>query len=129
VLSGAKWGSVSSNNIIDNGIRTRDGSYTNGVVLENETQGIQVTSNAIFNWGDQAPMEYGVIEDATCSYNLIATNNINYYTKEGVLSEGKGTLVSNNLLKGDSAYVGMDREKLYPDFDTTRVHKFIFLDQ
>lgn len=125
VIDNSKWGSVSSNNFIDNGTRTRDGSLRNGVVIKNESQGFQVTSNAIFNWGDQPPMEYGITEDASCSYNIISNNNINYYTKSGVFSEGKESLVNNNIMKGDRAFVGMDRKKQYPDFDTTRIHEFI----
>jgi parallel beta-helix repeat protein len=126
VLNKANWGTVSANNFIDNGVLTRDGSYKNGVVLENQTKGIQVTSNAIFNWGDQAPMEYGIIEDKTCAFNLIANNNINYYTREGISSMGNNTLVSNNVMKGDSAFIGMNRPNQYPDFDTLKIHEFIF---
>lgn len=122
VLNNVKWGTIASNNFIDSGIRTRDGSYRNGAVLQNETKGIQITGNAIFNWGDQAPMEYGITEDESCENNLIANNNINYYTKRGILSLGKGTMVSSNVTRGDSAYIGMDR-KPYPDFDTVRIHK------
>jgi hypothetical protein len=125
VLDNAIWGTVASNNIIDSGTRTRDGSYMNGIVFKNNTEGIQVTGNAVFNWGDQPPMEYGILEDKSCRYNLIANNNINYFTKKGVLTRGKGTLVNNNVVKGDSANIGMDR-KQYPDFDTLRIHKFIF---
>lgn len=125
VLNNAKWGTVSSNNFIDNGTRTRDGSYRNGVVLQNETKGIHVTSNAIFNWGDQPPMEYGITEDETCMNNLIAHNNINYYIQEGILSQGKGTLVRDNIMQGDNSYIGMDRPQQYPDFDTTRLHNFM----
>lgn len=125
VLNNAKWGTVSANNFIDNGTRTRDGSYRNGVVLQQETKGIHVTSNAIFNWGDQPPMEYGITEDATCVNNIIAHNNINYFTRDGIVSEGKGTLVSDNIMQGEDSYIGMDRPKQYPDFDTTRLHNFM----
>ena len=124
VLKNAKWGSISSNNVIDNGVRTRDGSYRNGVVLKDKTMGIQITSNAIFNWGDQTPMEYGITEDSTCANNLISINNINYFTQEGILSQGKGTLVSNNVMNGERAYIGTGRTK-FPDFDTLKIHQFM----
>lgn len=125
VLNNAKWGTVSANNFIDSGTRTRDGSYRNGVVLQQQTKGIHVTSNAIFNWGDQPPMEYGITEDATCVNNIIAHNNINYYTREGIVSDGKGTLVSDNIMQGDDSYIGMDRPQQYPDFDTLKLHNFM----
>ena len=63
----------------------------------NDTKGIQVSGNAIFNWGDQAPMVKGIIEDVLSGSNIIANNNINYYTGNGVVSHGKGTIVENNL--------------------------------
>lgn len=127
VLNNAIWGSVASNNIIDSGTRTRDGSYRNGILLTNKTTGIQVTSNAIFNWGDQPPMENGIIEENSCEYNLISNNNINYFTRQGVLSQGKGTVVNNNVMIGDNAHLSMNK-KQYPDFDTLRIQKFLFED-
>jgi parallel beta-helix repeat protein len=127
VLDNVQWGTVSANNIIDSGVRTRDGSFRNGVVLKNGSQGIHITSNAIYNWGDQTPLNYGIIEDRSCKNNIIANNNINYFIYEGILSQGKGALVNNNIMVGDSSYVGMKR-KPFPDFDTTRIHKFILDD-
>jgi hypothetical protein len=124
VLDGAKWGSISSNNIIDSGVRTSDGSLRSGVVLMNETKGFQITSNAIFNWGDQCPMEFGIVEDASCQKNLIASNNINYFKEEGINSEGKDSMVNGNLLEGPHAWVGMER-KGYPDFTRDAIEAFI----
>ncbi|GAB2587341.1 hypothetical protein GCM10027190_40450 [Spirosoma areae] len=47
---------MSGNNVIDSGVRTRDGSLRTGIVLEKGFKDLQVTSNAVFNWGDQIPM-------------------------------------------------------------------------
>jgi hypothetical protein len=124
VMNNVQWATVTANNFIDSGVRTRDGSFTNGVVIENKSEGVQVTGNAIFNWGDQNPMENGITEDATCANNIIANNNINYYTKQGVVTKGKGTAVSNNISVGERSFKSMNKPR-YPDFDTLRNETFI----
>jgi len=123
VLRKVSWGTISSNNIIDSGVRTRDGSFMNGIVLEG-SEGLQVTANAIFNWGDQAPMQTGISEDGACRNNLIAHNNINYFTAQAVQSAGKGTLVKDNVSEGPNSFKSMNK-KPYPDFDTKRIDAFI----
>ena len=74
-----------------------------------------MTGNAVFSWGDQVPMEYGIIEDESCAYNLISSNNINFYTEDAVVSKGANSEAMNNLAGGSDAWIGMDREG-YPDF-------------
>jgi parallel beta-helix repeat protein len=123
VLHNVSWGSVSSNNIIDSGVRTRDGSHMNGIVIEG-SKGLQVTANAIFNWGDQAPMLMGITEDGASHHNLIAHNNINYFTGQAVQSAGKGTLVKDNVSEGPDSFQSMNK-KPYPDFDTKRIDAFL----
>lgn len=124
VLDNVTWGTISANNIIDSGVRAGDGEYRNGIVLSNETRSIQVSGNAIFNWGDQVPMKHGIFEKDRCRMNSITNNTINYYNGEAVLSKGKGTLVNNNQGKGPDAWIGMDREP-WPDFSRTPIEAFI----
>lgn len=124
IFKGVRWGSCSANNIIDNGVRTADGSFMNGIVVE-DTKGLQITGNAIFNWGDQCPMKIGISEDEISQNNLIANNNINFFTDADILSQGKGTVISNNVGVGPDALVGMDRPNKYPDFDMKKIKAFI----
>jgi hypothetical protein len=124
VLKDVSWGTVSGNEFIDQGVRSRDGVHTDGVVLSESTQGVQVVGNAIFNWGDQVPMAVGVREDATCRNNTISGNNINYYTEADVISEGSGTTVSDNVSERGESYQNQDRPP-FPDFTTDRIQAFI----
>ncbi len=122
VLRDVDWGLVNCNEIIDTGVR--HDPYMTGVVLAGRTKGVQVTGNAIFNWGDQLPMKIGIREEPTCSHNLIAANNVNYCTGEGVLAEGEGTLVTDNVAVTKAAHRSMDRPP-YPDFDRSRIEAFM----
>jgi hypothetical protein len=124
VMDNVQWATVSANNFIDNGVRARNGTFRNGVVIKNKSEGVQVTSNAIFNWGDQNPMEYGIVEDETSANNILANYNINYYTKKDIWSQGKKTAISNNIGVGDRAFKSMNKPA-YPDFDTLRLETFI----
>ena len=124
VLRDVSWGAINGNEFIDQGVRSRDGVHTIGVVLSETTQGVQVVGNTIFNWGDQVPMAIGVKEDDTCRNNIIAHNNINFYTKTDIVSEGAGTLVKDNLSLQEEAYVGLGRSG-YPDFTRQPIERFI----
>lgn len=123
-LRQVRWGSITGNNVIDTGVRARDGSSRTGILIEQGTKGIQVSSNAVFNWGDQGQMTDGIAEDNTCVKNLITSNTINFFKGEGVRSAGQGTLVTNNQAEGKNAHVAMDRPP-YPDFDTKRADAFL----
>lgn len=124
VLERAKWGSIASNNIIDSGVRALDEELRNGIVLRNNTKGIQVTSNALFNWGDQVPMKYGIIEDSSCVKNLISHNSINYFENEGVKSEGENSIAKDNIFEGEIAWLGMNK-KGFPDFSHDLLRAYI----
>eukprot|EP00930_Biecheleria_cincta_P058879 TRINITY_DN44676_c0_g1_i1.p1 TRINITY_DN44676_c0_g1~~TRINITY_DN44676_c0_g1_i1.p1 ORF type:complete len:452 (-),score=64.52 TRINITY_DN44676_c0_g1_i1:95-1450(-) len=102
-LKTVRWGSVSGNNIIDTG-SPPDGSFqaASGVVLSGGTKSVHVSSNAIWNWASSPPLLYGVIEDASCSKNLIDSNTINFYKLGDVFSEGAGTIVSGNVSAPES---------------------------
>ena len=124
VLRDVSWGAVNGNEFIDQGVRSHDGAYMKGVDLLEGTQGVQVVGNTIFNWGDQPPMSIGIEEDATCRNNVIAHNNINYYTEGAVASAGAGTQATANVGHGEGAYLGMGREP-YPDFTRGRLEMFM----
>jgi hypothetical protein len=124
VLRDVSWGAVNGNEFIDQGVRARDGEPVTGVVLSEGTQGVQVVGNTIFNWGDQVPMRNGLEEDATCLNNLIANNNINFFTEEALVAQGEGTLVKDNVAEKTMAYQGMGR-KGYPDFTRERLERFM----
>lgn len=129
VLNGVKWGTVSANNVIDNGsinpfdpqkdslISTNDykkvlrspdhrSSVKSGIILQNKTKGLTVTGNAVFNWPSTPKMKFGIVEDETCENNNIISNNINFYSVADVKSEGQGTVVMGNVGYGDVPYTG-----------------------
>lgn len=113
----AAWGTISGNEIIDNGSynpgtadqKTKveelpeDFEEKNGILLSNVT-GYHVGGNTIFNWGVCPKMKYGIEEDALSYNNIISNNNINYFEQEGVHSSGTGTLVSDNISEGKTPY-------------------------
>ncbi len=124
ILDQVTWGTVSANNVIDSGVRAEDGEERNGIVMTGETRSIQVVANAIFNWGDQVPMEHGILEEEDCRLNTIAYNNINFFTGQAVLSNGEGSTVTKNQSKGPEAWIGMGREP-WPDFNRDAIETFI----
>jgi hypothetical protein len=148
ILDGVKWGTVSANNVIDNGsinpydpqkdaaIATEDFkkvlrsvdhrvSIKSGIVLRNKTKGLSVTGNAIFNWPATPKMKYGISEDETCENNNIISNNINFYSIADVNSMGKGSKVSGNVGSGEVPYTGKIGIPGVQVFNTALVEKFI----
>lgn len=63
------WAIVTANNIIDTGVRTKDGRPMSAIALQDSCRAIQVNGNNIFNWGDQVPMLNGIEEDNSCHHN------------------------------------------------------------
>jgi len=148
VLDHVRWGTITGNNIIDNGslniwpegfegtdnsglrpfaFEKPDTLIPNnipGIVLVNSTRGVIVNGNAIFNWPVVPPMDYGVIEDATCSYNIISSNNVNYYLYDAVFSKGSNSQVNNNLGFPDRPHQG-DTGNMIQSFDLSLMKKFI----
>lgn len=125
VLDKVVWGNVNGNNFIDNGhinIEPKDGNYTYwadvpdslnvidslkcGIFATNETKGVSISGNAIFNWGSNPPLKHGIHEDASCSENIIIGNNINYSHFAGVLSEGNNSVENNNLSTEKKPFLG-----------------------
>ncbi len=123
VLDKVTWASICGNEIIDTGCRTADGSLRNAVVLRNGTRGVTFSGNAVFNWSDQCKMLNGIVEDATCTENVINSNHVNYYEKKAIDSKGKLTrLVGNQLIARAYQY---DPDKPMPDFDRAKLEKFL----
>ncbi len=128
VLEGVSWGTISGNNIIDSGSE-RYGGFPGvgdaiGIELKNNTLGIQVTGNNIFNWGGQGIMKYAVYEDASCKNNSFTALNLNYFEEGGVVSKGENSLVENILYQKTPAYHGKP-EGPDPLFVPERLQKFI----
>jgi hypothetical protein len=124
VLRKVSWGTLSGINVIDAGVRAPDGGRRHGIVLAAGTEGMQVTGNAIFSWGDQVPMACGVIEDETCRNNSVQGNNLNFYRDGGFVVKGKGSIEGNNIAVDGPAYRG-NPEKPFPDFTLESLNRFI----
>jgi len=98
------WGTISGNNIIDNGEvvdYAKDGWITGssyGIYMHSDTKSIQVTGNAIFNWPDgHPPMIDGIYEAADCMFNNITNNNVQHYTGKPANVNGKNSVENNNM--------------------------------
>jgi hypothetical protein len=105
-LNHVVWGTLSGNNIIDNGARPN--SPADGIYLHTDTKGVEITGNAIWNWPDQQALLYGVYESADCQNNQIRSNSINNFTKQAVFSAGKNTTVADNKAVVDPYWSGVD---------------------
>jgi hypothetical protein len=126
------WGTISANNLIDNGGRVNE--HAHGILLRNHSKSLQVTANAIFNWPGHVPMCCGVYEDASCSYNQISSNNINYFTEAAVRTLGVESVARDNLAKpGPYAHPSHPPSTpdptgivpLGPEFDRSRIEAFL----
>lgn len=94
-LSNVTWGAINGNEVIDSGVRHDPPMI--GIWLRNATRGVQVVGNTVFNWADQQPMRFGIVEESDCYKNMLMGNFINYYTETDIVSDGKNTLVEKNL--------------------------------
>lgn len=106
VLDNVSWATVNGNEVIDSGSECTGGMQAIGILMQGETQGVQITGNTIFNWGGQGRMTYGIKEENTCQNNGITSNNLNFFEEADILSEGKGSLVAQNVSQKDPAYQG-----------------------
>jgi hypothetical protein len=98
------WGTISGNNIIDNGgvvDYEKEGWQTGksyGIYMHSDTKSIQVTGNALFNWGDgHAPMIDGIYEAEDCKFNNITNNNVQFYTGVPANVNGENSFQENNM--------------------------------
>ena len=146
VLDSATWGTVSANNIIDTGHINLDPAsgeawtywvpipdtlqwerLKSGINLTGTTQGLTIQGNAVFNWGSNPPLQYGISESATCQNNTILGNNINYCQTVGVKADGNNTTVVNNTSDCEKPYEGyssVESHRLHR-FEVERIEKFI----
>ena len=149
VLDDVTWGTISGNNVIDNGsinlfdpdedpyIKTdperphtkkpsdlKNIPIYNGIYLKNETKGLTVTGNAIFNWPAVPPMKYGIEEDATCFSNNITSNNINFCKEGDISAKGDKTNVEANCSFIDQPYLGK-ASRMRHFFDPRLMEEFI----
>jgi parallel beta-helix repeat protein len=98
------WGTISGNNIIDNGdvidyaTEGWDNGKFYGIYLHTDTKSIQVSGNAIFNWPDgHPPMLDGIYEAEDCKFNNITGNNVQFYSGVPVNINGENSAESNNM--------------------------------
>jgi hypothetical protein len=139
VIRNARWGSVCGNEIIDTGSFNSgapDRSATwdtlpgglppfSGLKLVN-VHGYNITGNTIFNWPVCPPMEYGVYEDEACFKNSIVGNNINFFTKQDVLSKGSESLCANNVGFGELPHQRRGGlQTFFQTFQTNLTRQFI----
>jgi hypothetical protein len=148
VLDHVRWGTITGNNLIDNGSiniwpagdvppddsgrrpfaiekpDTLNPPNVPGMVLINSTKGLTVLSNSIFNWPVCPPMDWGIIEDETCSYNIITNNNVNFCLHGAVSSSGKNSIANNNLVYEEKSHQG-DPGNALQSFDLSLMREHI----
>lgn len=122
-LRRASWATITGNNVIDVGVRAEDGTLKDCIRLEDASRGVQVTGNALFNWGDQIPMYRGIYEEESCYHNIFTANNINYFEGEPLELHGQNSVCENNLSQKYPAYENQSEED-YHGFDYT-VERYI----
>jgi hypothetical protein len=116
VLRDVAWGSVCGNNVIDSGGCQYDDPRC-GILIEQGCRGLQVTGNAVFNWGGQGPMTCGIREDDSCRLNAAAHNNINFCTEALTAIGGHDSRQTANMGQMDPAFLGTPGT---PDLEFTR---------
>ncbi|MGF1632474.1 MAG: hypothetical protein ACFCVE_01380 [Phycisphaerae bacterium] len=109
VVKKSKWGLINGNEVIDSGsynvpapdVTVRFGDLPeppkpySGIKLL-DVIGYAVTGNTIFNWPVCPEGTSGIEEDETCSHNLVAGNNVNYFTEMLVSRSAKPAAQSGN---------------------------------
>lgn len=115
------WGTISCNNIIDTGSynpNAPDCSVTfaevgnrarpHEAIIMEESRGLVVSSNAIFNWHVCPPLAHAIREDEKCADNTYVGNNINYVAPgaEAILAAAKGgASIANNTVHAAQPHV------------------------
>jgi hypothetical protein len=89
-----------------------------------DVHGYHVGGNTLFNWEAVPKMRYGISEDNKSGKNIIANNNINYYSKADVVSNGKESEVHGNVSLKDQAHVRM-KEHFIQSFRRELTEEFI----
>lgn len=123
VLRRVSWGTVSANEVIDSGVRDPNEVSRHGIFLLEQSRGLSISGNAIFNWGDQVPMENGVYETEDCEKNSIIGNTINFCKHKGVASFSPSSVLGDNC-----EYLGESFEDFgvpVPDFCRTKIEAYV----
>ena len=123
-LKNVSWGVVSGNEIIDSGSEMQGGEAAIGIDMIEGVRGVQITANAIFNWGGQGILTHGVREDDSCYNNAISNNNFNFIEQEAIVAKGKDTFVANNTIQTTPSYLGHPSNP-DPIFELKRLEMFI----
>jgi hypothetical protein len=140
IIKNCGWGTVSGNEIIDNGsynpnVKNRSKMQVEfadslaqhyGVLLSN-ARGMNITGNTIFNWPQAGKMKSGVYEDKECYENNISNNIINYFKEEAIVGYGKNSLYLNNVVNANKAYEGKPDEDVIQSFPEEKMERFIEL--
>lgn len=139
LIQDCNWGTISGNEFIDSGSynpggpdhQTRfpelpdDVPLYNGVELVH-AQGYSVTGNTVFNWGVCPRLGVGIHEDAQSYRNTITSNNVNYYERADIVSEGRETVVGHNISHKDRPYQsGESAGTVVQSFQTELTERFI----
>lgn len=116
-VHGSRWGTITGNELIDNGSHNPGGPNfatqfdqlpsqppnLDGIHLA-DVYGYTVTGNAIFNWGAAGKMGVGIREHANCRDNVISSNNVNYYATDVTELAGRRTVGVNNMGYADEPH-------------------------
>jgi nitrous oxidase accessory protein NosD len=110
VVRNASWGTITGNEVIDNGSINPGGpNFTrklsefpdapacDGIRLEN-CRGFAVTGNAIFNWNIVPEMAVGIRLDAACNDCAVSGNAVNRYREDGDAGTGTGTAIAGTRI-------------------------------
>ena len=116
VIDDCFWGTICGNEIIDVGSLNPGGDNFKfaaknlgqhepfrGIDLRH-VRGYNISGNTIFNWSVCPPMEYGIYEDNASYQNTITGNNVNYYTRSDIVSQGYGSIVANNIGRAERPF-------------------------
>lgn len=103
-IANTVWGTISGNNVIDNGDVVNYGKdgwntgHSYGIFIHSKTRSFQVSGNAIFNWPDgHPPMIDGIYESEDCQFNNITNNNVQFYTGSPVNVNGENSVEVDNM--------------------------------
>lgn len=141
VISNARWGTVTGNQVIDSGsfnsgeplFQTKLANlatpppHRDGIRLS-DASGFTVTGNAVFNFGVAPKLAVGVREDDTSRDNVIAANNVNYYLSDPTDTNGKGSITVDTVGYADRPHKNPERSEpgeILQSFQPERVAELI----
>eukprot|EP00730_Choanoeca_flexa_P014226 TRINITY_DN6142_c0_g1_i1.p1 TRINITY_DN6142_c0_g1~~TRINITY_DN6142_c0_g1_i1.p1 ORF type:complete len:537 (+),score=163.41 TRINITY_DN6142_c0_g1_i1:163-1611(+) len=105
-LNQVKWGTITGNNVIDSGSvgdATPDTPGTDAILVE-DSEGINITANNIFNWSVAPQLVNGIVVDSTNNHALVVANHVNYFTKEAVVNQAAVGLVQDIVSQAEPSF-------------------------